>query len=231
MRTRSEDIHVWPALTDLMGGITLIVVVMLVQSMVIMDLDHADLEKTISELRDTVRRESQRVGVKRELLEALRRRLLANHLSADISPAGNLVVPADVLFAFGKDTIDERKVEPLGRALGELLRSEKGANVRQVLVIGHTDSIGDPDSNLELSAKRALHLVSTWTRQLSDHALPGSACATRKLVPSGMGQQSPAVTGPGRCGNQPGDLGCRANRRIEIEIVPKEAEDGDPCKR
>jgi outer membrane protein OmpA-like peptidoglycan-associated protein len=233
MRRRAEDIHVWPALTDLMGGITLVVMVMLVQSMVIMELDRAHLKRAISEAQDAARRASQRVGVKRELLVALRDRLVAHEVSVDISPSGNLVIPADFLFSLGKDHVDPTTVEPLGRGLGELLVSDKGINVRYVLVIGHTDDVGDPASNLELSVKRALKLVAIWNRSLfgAGNAGAEAACATKKLIPSGMGQMSPAVVDPRRCGNRPDEiLGCRANRRIEIQIVPKEAEDADPCK-
>jgi outer membrane protein OmpA-like peptidoglycan-associated protein len=233
MRRRSEDIHVWPALTDLMGGITLVVMVMLVQSMIIMEIDRRRLEEAIREAREAARRESQRVGVKRELLIGLRDLLRDQRVSVDISPAGNLVIPADFLFALGKDQVDPDVVEPLGRGLAELLFSEKGANVRYVLVIGHTDDVGAPASNLELSVTRALNLVATWNR----HLFPGTddaskvQCATKKLIPSGMGQMSPVVVDPQQCGNRPGELvGCRANRRIEIQIVPKEADDTDPCK-
>jgi flagellar motor protein MotB len=232
MRRRSEDIHVWPALTDLMCGITLVVLVMLVKSTIVMELDRARLKKAVSEAQEAARRESQRVGVKRDLLVALRDRLVARHVTVTISPAGNLVIPADFLFAIGDDKIDPVKVEPLGRGLGELLLSEKGGNVRYVLVIGHTDDVGDPASNLELSLRRSLRLVATWNRHLfsGGHVGPEALCATKKLIPSGMGQMSPAVSDAQRCGNQPGEvLGCRANRRIEIQIVPKEADDADPC--
>jgi outer membrane protein OmpA-like peptidoglycan-associated protein len=233
MRRRSEDIHVWPALTDLMGGITLVVMVMLVQSMVIMEIDRAHLKQAINDAREALRRESQRIGVKRELLETLRTGLVARHVQVEISPAGNLVIPADFLFALGKDHVDPAAVEPLGRGLRELLLSEKGANVRYVLVIGHTDDVGGPAPNLELSVKRALKLVAVWNRTLFAGSDTGAEalCATKKLIPSGMGQMSPAVVEPSQCGNQPGELvGCRANRRIEIQILPKEADDADPCK-
>lgn len=233
MRRRSEDIHVWPALTDLMGGITLVVMVMLVQSMVIMQQDHARLQQMIDEARKREELESQRMGVKRDLLEILRDKLRAQRVSVEISPAGNLVIPADFLFALGKDRVDREAVEPLGRGLADLLFSDQGANVRYVLVVGHTDDVGDPAFNLALSVKRALDLVATWNRVIFPIGNDPAAvqCATKKLIPSGMGQTTPAVTDPGRCGNHPGELvGCRANRRIEIQIVPMEADDADPCK-
>ncbi|TMQ13766.1 MAG: hypothetical protein E6J90_27915 [Deltaproteobacteria bacterium] len=235
MRRRTEDLHVWPALTDLMCGITLVVIVMLVQSTIVMETERARLKKAIAAAREVIKRESQRIGVKRELLTGLRDRLAARHVTGiEISPAGNLVIPADFLFALGEYKVDPAAVEPLGRGLGDLLLSEKGGNVRYVLVIGHTDDVGDPASNLELSLRRALKLVETWNRHLfaGSNAGPEALCATKKLIPSGMGQMSPAVVDPGQCGNRRGEvLGCRANRRIEIQIVPKEADDADPCAR
>jgi outer membrane protein OmpA-like peptidoglycan-associated protein len=150
----------------------------------------------------------------------------------EISPAGSLVIPADVLFALGDAKVDPIKVDPLGIGLRDLLLSEKGGNVRYVLVVGHTDDVGDPASNLELSLRRALNLVATWNRDLlgGRSAGPEALCATRKLVPSGMGQMNPAIVDVQQCGNQPGEImGCRANRRIEIQIVPKEADDEEPC--
>jgi len=51
---------------------------------------------------------------------------VAIHVRVDISQAGSLVIPADFLFALGKDQADPAAVEPLGRELSELLLSEKG---------------------------------------------------------------------------------------------------------
>jgi outer membrane protein OmpA-like peptidoglycan-associated protein len=256
MRRRSEDIHVWPALTDLMCGITLVVVLMLVKSTIVteqgqahfkeervhlqaelarLQAERARLQDELHKAQDIIQRESQRVGVKRELLDDLRARLVAKHVKVKPikdSPAGSLVIPADVLFAMGEDAVDPATVEPLGRGLRELLLSEKGRNVRYVLVIGHTDDVGDRASNLELSLRRARNLVATWNQNLLGGSLAGSEelCATKKLIPSGMGKMSPAVDA-WHCDNEPGELGCRANRRIEIQIVPKEADEADPCER
>jgi outer membrane protein OmpA-like peptidoglycan-associated protein len=74
-----------------------------------------------------------------------------------------------------------------------------------VLIAGHTDSVGRPDSNLTLSEARAA-AVRDWLADASD--IPASHFAIQ-----GYGDTRPKRsndTGAGR----------EANRRVEITLVP-----------
>ncbi len=120
------------------------------------------------------------------------------------APSGlvsTVVIPAAVLFAFdsaefsdeGKNNIEEyrEKVRP------ELAQAFSG------IIIGHTDSTGDPNYNLDLSKRRAEtvrdYLVETGT-------------AAEKLRIVGRGMQDPIASNDTKEGRT-------ENRRVEIVVV------------
>jgi peptidoglycan-associated lipoprotein len=55
-------------------------------------------------------------------------------------------------FQFESDALTEESTA----LLPEILRTVKGLSVPEVVVIGHTDTMGDPRANLALGLKRAI---------------------------------------------------------------------------
>ena len=120
---------------------------------------------------------------------------------------------ADALFDF-----DQAVLKPEGRRqLDKLAADLKGTEydlvkVTMVTVTGHTDRLGAPAYNQQLSVRRA----ETVKGYLVNLGIPAS-----KIVASGKGETSP-VTKPGECrGEKPTRelIAClQPDRRVEVEV-------------
>jgi outer membrane protein OmpA-like peptidoglycan-associated protein len=113
---------------------------------------------------------------------------------------GQIKINKPVFFATNKDTI-LKKSTPLLNAVGFALTHN--ANIRKVLVEGHTDNKGKPEKNQDLSQRRA-DSVKAWLIQLG--------VEPERLDSRGFGDSRPLVpntTSKGRA----------ANRRVQFTIT------------
>ncbi len=107
----------------------------------------------------------------------------------------------NILFGFDSAEILPESAESLGH-IASLMRDRPDLNL---LVVGHTDSVGSYDYNLDLSYQRA-RSVSQWLT--SEHGIPAE-----RLRPAGAGMMSPATSNRTEAGRE-------LNRRVElVEIV------------
>ena len=100
------------------------------------------------------------VGLKTRIITSLSEALQAANISATVDPtSGAIALEADVLFATGQYTLtDEGKSEIdtfLPIYLEVLFSDEYLPYISEIIIEGHTDSVGDYISNLELSQQRA----------------------------------------------------------------------------
>jgi outer membrane protein OmpA-like peptidoglycan-associated protein len=129
---------------------------------------------------------------------------------ADATPAtANEKLSADGLFAFGKSSLDDLSSE--GRAQLDALASRllTGRPFEIVHVIGHSDRIGSPKANLDLSNRRA----TAVRKYLVEKGVPAE-----RITAVGRGAVEPIVA----CDDVSGDalIACLApNRRVEIRVV------------
>ncbi|MBN2767587.1 MAG: OmpA family protein, partial [Campylobacterales bacterium] len=79
----------------------------------------------------------------------------------------------------------------------------KENNTYTIEISGHTDSVGDPEYNLELSKQRALSVKGALMKQGVD---------AKKMVANGYGDQRPLVDN-----NNEEDR--KKNRRVEFKII------------
>lgn len=91
------------------------------------------------------------------------------------------------------------------RDLGRLANSVNDMDV-DVLVAGHTDSVGDEDYNYDLSLRRA--------RSAADH-LMAEGLAEDHVLLTGLGEEEPVATNETEAGRQ-------ENRRVEVAIYASE---------
>jgi len=121
-------------------------------------------------------------------------------LESGLLEDGRVTVSA-ILFAF-----DSAEILPeSGQALSTVADLMREAPSLNLLVVGHTDSVGDFDYNLRLSLDRAAS-VASWL--VSRHGI-----APGRLRPAGAGPMSPVTT------NRTED-GRTQNRRVElVEVV------------
>lgn len=115
----------------------------------------------------------------------------------------------DVTFASGiLYPFNSTEILPAGRSnLQELANSLQKYPNSDILIVGHTDSVGTDAYNLDLSQRRAL-AASTYLQSLG---VPASRIRTE-----GRGESEPVVSNDTEEGRQ-------KNRRVEIAIYASEA--------
>lgn len=114
-----------------------------------------------------------------------------------------LVMPGSITFATGKADIQPSFYQTLGQ-LSSSFRNFKDNNL---VVVGHTDSVGSPDANLGLSTRRA-EAVAQYLR--------ANGIDANRIQTSGAGSSQPIAS------NATAD-GRAQNRRVEIKLVPNPA--------
>jgi outer membrane protein OmpA-like peptidoglycan-associated protein len=109
-------------------------------------------------------------------------------------------VPGELLFAAGSDRVQPSAYDSLGKVADLISMYEN----KQVLIVGHSDSMGDAESNRQLSKRRADLVKQIFVENFD---LPASRLATE-----GAGETRPIAA------NTTAD-GRRANRRVEVLIL------------
>ena len=107
-------------------------------------------------------------------------------------------VPAEVLFAFDRDTLADGASAELDKVAQSILAAPRA----RVTIEGHTDDVGTDEYNLALSERRAQAVAAYLVQKGIDRA---------HISARGFGKGWPIVPNDG-------DEGRRRNRRVEIVI-------------
>ena len=121
-------------------------------------------------------------------------------LGNDIAQSGHAIV-AGIYFDTDASTLKAESADSL-RAVADLLRSRPDLNVH---VVGHTDSMGGFDYNINLSRARAASIVVNLTEV--------QGIDPSRLTPNGVGPLAPVAS------NQ-SEAGRALNRRVELVEIP-----------
>jgi outer membrane protein OmpA-like peptidoglycan-associated protein len=108
-----------------------------------------------------------------------------------------------LLFAFDSDQI----LPTAGTNLAELAKSLQKYPDSQLLIVGHTDNVGDAAYNQRLSERRSNSAAAYLATQSVDRS---------RLAASGKGESEPVATNDT-------DAGRSQNRRVEVAIYASEA--------
>jgi outer membrane protein OmpA-like peptidoglycan-associated protein len=111
-----------------------------------------------------------------------------------------LEMPSDVTFAVNSSTVDANFRETLAKVASTLTQYEK----TYVDVMGHTDSTGSDSYNQALSERRAEAVGAILT---------SSGVQSARVATKGYGESQPKMSNTT-------EEGRRANRRVEIRLVP-----------
>ena len=103
-----------------------------------------------------------------------------------------------ILFPFDSDDMQPAGRENL-RKLADSLQSNPGT---EIMLVGHTDSVGQPGYNQELSQRRA---------RAASAYLGSQGVSSSRLLTSGKGEAEPIASNDDETGR-------RQNRRVEIAI-------------
>jgi outer membrane protein OmpA-like peptidoglycan-associated protein len=126
--------------------------------------------------------------------------LLAD-LHAETDPQGlKLIVPGEELFAVNSEEVRNSAHESLAK-VAELINLYKD---QSIIIIGHTDAVGETDYNQTLSLRRASLVRKFFIDNFDVDA--------DRLATQGMGEQQPIASNATAAGR-------RANRRVEVLIL------------
>jgi len=120
-------------------------------------------------------------------------------LQGKMTERGIVLTMGDVLFSFGKADLSAGAVRNLDKITGFL---EKHPD-RNLLIEGHTDSVGSDEYNQALSQKRA---------DAVKEALVGKGISPDRIVTKGYGKKFPVAGNDTESGRQ-------LNRRVEVVIL------------
>lgn len=129
-------------------------------------------------------------------------------------------LPGDVLFASGKDSLEDKGLEILGK-VATVIRDDEGLAKRTYQVAGHTDN--QPlkavltkrqfKDNWGLSLMRAREVLLFLIRAQDDEKDPGGGLDGSLWSASGYGDTDPVDNNAGKFGRQ-------KNRRVELIMMP-----------
>jgi outer membrane protein OmpA-like peptidoglycan-associated protein len=134
-----------------------------------------------------------------EQADTLRRQL--ENLQLRQTESGVVVTLGDVLFESGQTELREEAMASLVEVV-DLLQSEPDKNIR---IEGHTDSVGDANTNLEISQKRADAVFE---------ALVSLGVDASRVTTQGMGEDFPIAS------NET-EEGRAQNRRVDVILLDR----------
>lgn len=242
-----ESINVWPALSDLLSGILLTVFIAFVVISPFLPPDETEklrskleaaerknkeLEEAVGALTKELEEQRRVIGVHQKFLERLKQQI-PPEFKPTINESGNLEISSELLFRTNEREVPVERAElaaTLGESILKVLSSDLNRYVALVLIIGHADSTGPQEYNWSLSWDRARSLLRLWQERfpqyfVSSSSKEGQCPVGPKILPAGFGTMRPKAMNTEECQNLPSERkGCRADRRIEIRIVPKKAD-------
>lgn len=130
--------------------------------------------------------------------QAMQQEVVANAaaLQGGLAQVGHVEVPG-IFFDFNQSDVKPES-QP---ALEEVAKLLKANPTLRVWVVGHTDNVGAPESNLTLSNARAAAVIRALTQQMG--------IGPNRLVPHGAGPFAPVASNKT-------DEGRARNRRVEL---------------
>lgn len=141
------------------------------------------------------------------------RRFLCETAFESLADAGKahevLTLSADVLFEFDSAALVSEGRERL-RAIASALRADYDKPL--ITLVGHTDRIGPPEYNRELSQQRAESVRTFLAQEGLDQQF---------MVAEGRGESEPVVSCPGSTVDARLKACLQPNRRVEIQVVER----------
>ncbi|MDD2958433.1 MAG: OmpA family protein [Lachnospiraceae bacterium] len=165
----------------------------------------------------------QIIGVKADLITALKDEFEANQISVEIDyQTGAIVLDSSVLFDYNESVLTDAGSSILAQVLPlyckVLLGDQYVDYLAEVIIDGYTDTTGDYITNLDLSQRRAF-AVAEYLMNSKDSFLSSSESErlTEKLTANGRSMSNPIL-------NSSGEVDMDASRRVEIKFRLKDEE-------
>jgi len=162
------------------------------------------------------------LGVRTQIIQDLSQTFTQESLRASVDiTTGNIIVESTVFFDTNKADIKESGRQLLNRFipvyLNVLLRPEYSDYLGAIIVEGHTDTQGTFLSNLELSQRRALAVVTYCLNDMPGLSQGQRTALERIISPTGRSYSSPIY-------NADGTVNMEQSRRVEFKFSLKDTE-------
>lgn len=175
------------------------------------------------ELKGSQEKIDQIIGVKAEVVEALKKEFEKNDTEVSIDPeTGAMVLSSNVMFGYNENVLTEEGIEVLGEVLPVyckvLLSEEYLPSVAEIIIDGYTDTDGTYEYNLALSQKRSLavanHLLDIAEEFLEEEDVEE---LKKKLTVNGHSMNNPVL-------DENGEVDMEKSRRVEVKFRLKDEE-------
>ena len=181
------------------------------------------LDTKTQQLKNQQAQIDQIIGVKADVIEALKNEFSRNNISVDIdAQTGALTLEASVMFDYDQAELTDAGKQALEQILPiyckVLLQDDYMKYLAEIIIDGYTDTDGDYSYNLQLSQQRSL-AVAQYLLDIQGNVLESTQSATLQnyLTVNGHSMANPVLDADGNVDKD-------ASRRVEIKFRLKDEE-------
>ncbi len=183
----------------------------------------AALNEKTALLKDQQAQIDQIIGVKADVIEALKKEFAKNNINVDIdTQTGAMTLESSVLFAYDEAELTEEGKQALEQVLPiyckVLLQKDYMKYLAEIIIDGYTDTDGDYSYNLQLSQQRSL-AVAQYLLDIQGNFLNSDQSQNLQeyLTVNGHSMANPVLDANGNVDKD-------ASRRVEVKFRLKDEE-------
>ena len=181
------------------------------------------LDEKTAQLKDQQAQIDQIIGVKADVIEALKNEFSKNNINVDIdAQTGALTLEASVMFDYDQAELTDAGKQALEQILPiyckVLLQDDYMKYLAEIIIDGYTDTDGDYSYNLQLSQQRSL-AVAQYLLDIQGNFLDATQSQNleKYLTVNGHSMANPVLDANGNVDKD-------ASRRVEVKFRLKEEE-------
>ena len=181
------------------------------------------LDEKTAQLKDQQAQIDQIIGVKADVIEALKKEFSKNNINVDIdAQTGALTLEASVMFDYDQAELTDAGKQALEQILPiyckVLLQDDYMKYLAEIIIDGYTDTDGDYSYNLQLSQQRSL-AVAQYLLDIQGNFLDATQSQNleKYLTVNGHSMANPVLDANGNVDKD-------ASRRVEVKFRLKDEE-------
>lgn len=181
------------------------------------------LDEKTAQLKDQQAQIDQIIGVKADVIEALKNEFFKNNINVDIdAQTGALTLEASVMFDYDQAELTDAGKQALEQILPiyckVLLQDDYMKYLAEIIIDGYTDTDGDYSYNLQLSQQRSL-AVAQYLLDIQGNFLDATQSQNleKYLTVNGHSMANPVLDANGNVDKD-------ASRRVEVKFRLKDEE-------
>ena len=180
------------------------------------------LDEKTAQLKDQQAQIDQIIGVKADVIEALKNEFSKNNINVDIdAQTGALTLEASVMFDYDQAELTDAGKQALEQILPiycKVLQDDYMKYLAEIIIDGYTDTDGDYSYNLQLSQQRSL-AVAQYLLDIQGNFLDATQSQNleKYLTVNGHSMANPVLDANGNVDKD-------ASRRVEVKFRLKDEE-------